>query len=76
MNGANGGGPLHVIESTYSGFGFRVDRTRRFPPTFEFLFVDVGSFTASPAFVDGAVTGLFISTPSWMSASDPASVVS
>ena len=33
-----GGGPLMANESTYSGFGFRVDRTG-FPPFFE-LFVD------------------------------------
>ena len=41
------------MESTYIGFGLRVDRVG-FPPTFEFL-IDV---TASSASVEGA-TGLF-----------------
>ena len=31
----NGGGPLNSIKSTYTGLGFRVERTV-FPPTFEF----------------------------------------
>ena len=34
--GGMGGGPSTVMLSTYSGFGLRVDRAGRFPPTFEF----------------------------------------
>ena len=57
-------------ESTYTGFGFLVDRAGRFPPTFEFMFVLVwfGAKTTSRAGATGSC--LFTSAPS-LAASEP-----
>ena len=64
MKGGIDGGPVTAL--TYSGFWFLVDRTGRLAPSFK--------FSASAAWVGGA-TGLFISTPFVLSASDGCPVV-